>query len=245
MVPLAVALRVLRLPPPPLWPPPPLFDLGRVGRPLPPPLALSAGGGSCFPLWGGRRSAGRPPPLRLSLLWLPLAVAAAVLSLPAVAAKVVLSVPATAAKAKTAVVSVLRGRGVLSVRVLAVGVLLLLVRGGVRGVLPRRRGLLPLLVLPPPLQGGRGPWWFVVGVGVGVDLGVWGRLSLGGLPVVLQHRRLPPLLGVPPPPLSPPPRRNAPTCRRRSGRRAPPPTSRGCVRGRGRRSPSRLFMSRG
>ena len=85
---------------------------------------------------------------------------------------------------------------------------------------------------------------FVVGV-VGGVLGVRGRLSLGGLPVLPQHRRLSPLLRVPFPPLSPPPRRNAPTCRRLRGRRAPPPTSRGCVRARARRSPSRLFTSRG
>jgi len=117
--------------------------------------------------------------------------------------------------------------------------------GGGLGVLPRRRGLLLPLLLPPPLQGGRGRWSSgVVGV-VGGVLGVGGRLSLGGLPVLPQHRRLSPLFRVPFPPLSQPPRRNAPTCRRRRGRRAPPPTSRGCVRARGRSSPSRLFTSRG
>jgi len=65
-------------------------------------------------------------------------------------------------------------------------VLSLLVRGEGLGVLPRRRGLLPLLVPPPPLPGGRGRWSSgVVGV-VGGVLRVGGRLSLGGLPVLLQ-----------------------------------------------------------
>jgi len=245
MVPLAVALRVLRLPPPPLWPPPPLFDLGRVGRPLPPPSALSAGGGSCFPLWGGRRSAGPPTPPLLSRFLASLAVAAAVLFLSAGKTTAALTLVYFKIKNKTAVVSVLGGRGVLSVRVLAVGVASLLVRGGVLGVLPRRRGLLPPLLLPPPLQGGRGRWSSGVAGVVGGVLGVGRMLSLGGLPVLPQHRRLSSLLRVPFPPRSPPPRRNAPTCRRRRGRRAPPPTSRGYVCARGRRSPSRLFTSRG
>jgi len=94
-------------------------------------------------------------------------------------------------------------RGV-SVRVLAGGVLSVWVRRGVLVLPPRRRGLLPPLLLLLPLQGGHGPWWFVVGVGVGVDVGVRGWLPLAGLPVLQQHCRLPRLWVVALPPLSPP-----------------------------------------
>ena len=63
----------------------------------------------------------------------------------------------------------LGGVGVLLVRVLAVGVLLVLV------LLPRRRGLLPPPLLLPPRLGGRGRSSSVVGAVVGEDLGVRGR----------------------------------------------------------------------
>ena len=42
------------------------------------------------------------------------------------------------------------------VRASSVGVWSSFVRGGVLGVLPRRRGLLPLLLLLPPLEAGPG-----------------------------------------------------------------------------------------
>jgi len=112
---------------------------------------------------------------------------------------------------KTAVKVVSRGVRVVSVRVLAGGVLSVWVRRGGLVLLLRRRGLLPPLLLLLPLQGGHGLLLSVVDVGVGVDVGVRGWLPLAGMPVLPLHRRLPCLLVVALPPL-PPPRRGA-TCR--------------------------------
>ena len=213
-------------------------------RPLPPPSALSAGGESSFPLRGGRSSSGPPPPLLLSVFLFFLAVPAAVLSLAAVKDKAALTLDYPKAKNKTAVVSVLGGGGVHWVRVLAVGVLSLSVRGEVLGVLPRRRGLLHLLVLPLPLQGGRGRLSSGVVSVVGGVLGVGGGLSLGGLPVLLQHRRLSPLFVVALPPLPPPRQVTAPIFRPLSGRSERPPSSPARVRVRGGMCNSRLFLCR-
>ena len=69
----------------------------------------------------------------------------------------------------------LGGVGVLSVRVVAVGVLLVLVPRGVLVLLPRRRGLLPPPLLLLPRLGGRGRSSSVVGAVAGEDLGVRGR----------------------------------------------------------------------
>ncbi|OSX78003.1 hypothetical protein BU14_0126s0042 [Porphyra umbilicalis] len=113
------------------WPPPPrVFDLRRVRRPLPPHSAVSAGRGGCFSLWGGRRSAGRPPPQRLLLFVLFLAAAAAVLTLSAVKDKDVLTHDYHKVKDKTAVVRVLGGVHVVSVRVSVAAVLSVGPEGG-------------------------------------------------------------------------------------------------------------------
>jgi len=217
------------------WPlPPRVFDLRRVRRPLPPHSAVSAGRGGCFSLWGGRRSAGRPPPQRLLLFVLFLAAAAAVLTLSAVKDKDVLTHDYHKVKDKTAVVRVLGGVHVVSVRVSVAAVLSVLVRRGVL-VLPwRRRGLFALLLLLLPLLGGHGLLLSAVGVAVGADLREGGRLPLGDLPVLLVYRRLFPLLVVARSPLSPPPRRTTPCCRRWSGWRVPPRCSRASGRARGR-----------
>jgi len=83
------------------------------------------------------------------------------------------------------------------------------VRRGVLVLPPRRRGLLPPLLLLLPLQGGHGRLLSVVGDGGGVDVGVRGWLPLAGMPVLPPHRRLPCLWVVALPPLSPPRRGTA------------------------------------
>ena len=229
-----------------VWcPPSPVFDLGRAGRSLPPPSAVSAGGGSCFPLWGGRRSAGRPPPQLLFLLAFFLAVGVAVLYLPVAKAKDVHTLDYPKDKFKTAAKVVSGGVRVVSVRVLAGGVLSVWVRWAVLVVPPRRRGVLPPLLHLLPLPGGHGLLLSVVGDDVGVDVGVQGWLPLAGMPVLPLHRRLPCLWAVALPPLSPPRRGIEPRCRRRSGRRGPPRFCRARGRARGRWSPWRQYMSRG
>jgi len=75
----------------PVRPRPGVSTWGGWGDPFPPFSAVPTGGGGCFPLWGGPRSAGRPPPQRLFLFVLFLAAAAAVLTLSAVHDKDVLT----------------------------------------------------------------------------------------------------------------------------------------------------------
>ena len=162
-----------------------------------------------------------------------LAVGAAGLTLLAVKTTAALTLVVIKVKVKTAVVLVLGGVRRVLVLVSAAGVLPVLVRRGVLVLFLCRRGLLPLLLLLPPLLGGRGLWLSgVVGV-VGGVLGVGGRLTLGGLPVLLQHRRLSPLLVVALPPLSPPRQATAPLFRPLSGRSERPPSSPAHVRVRG------------
>ena len=171
-----------------------------------------------------------------------LVVAVAVLNLTAAKDRVVLDLDFLNMPLKTAVVGVLGAVRLVLVRVSAAGVLSVL-RWPVLLVLLRRGGLLSLLPLLPLLLlgfllAGIGRWYFVVGVVVGADLGVFRRLPLGDLPVLLPHRRQLPLLVVTLPPLSPPRRRTTHCYHRRSGRRAPPRCScacGGCTAGRGRR----------
>ncbi|OSX80420.1 hypothetical protein BU14_0052s0036 [Porphyra umbilicalis] len=181
----------------PWCPPLPVFDLGRAKRSLPSPSAVSAGGGSCFPLWGGRRSASRPPPQLLSLFLLFLAVGAAVLFLLAANATAVLNLDKVKTVEKSAVKVVSGGVRGASVRVLAGGMLSVWVRRGVLVLPPLRWGVPPPLLHLLPLPGGHGRWSFVVGVGVKVDVGGWGWLPLAVLPVLQQHCRLP-CLWIPP-----------------------------------------------
>ena len=122
------ALRSLVAP----WPPPTrVVDLGQMRQPLPPHSAVSAGRGGCFSLWGGRRSAGRPPSQRVFLCVLFLAEAPAVLTLSAVRDEDVLTHDYHKVLGKTTVVRMFGGVHVVSVSVLAAAVLSVLVRRGV------------------------------------------------------------------------------------------------------------------
>jgi len=127
----------------------------------------------------------------LSRFLLFLAVGVAVLYLRAAKDTAVLTLDKDKVKDKTAAKAVSGGARVVLVRVTAAGVLSVWVRRGVLVLLPRRRGLLPPLLQLLPLQGGHGHLSFVVGVGVGVDVGVRGWLPLAGLLVLQQQCRLP------------------------------------------------------
>jgi len=146
----------------------------------------------------------------LTLFVLFLAVGAAVLYLPAAKETAAQNLTSVKPVGKMAVKVVSGGVRVVLVRVSAGGVLSAGVRRGVPVLFLRRRGLFP----PPPqllpLQGGHGQWSFVVGAGVGVDVGVRRWLPLAGLSVLQQHRRLPRLWMVAWPPPSPPRRGTAP-----------------------------------
>ena len=170
---------------------------------------MSAGGGSCFPLWGGRRPAGRPPPQLWSLFLPFLAAGAAVLFLLAAKETAGLNLTSVKTDVKTAAKVVSEGVRVVLVRALAGGVLSVGVRRGVPVLFLRRRGLLPPPLQLLPLQGGHGRLLLVVGAGVTVNVGVRGWLPLAGLPVLQQHCRLPCLWAVALPPLSPPRRGTA------------------------------------
>ena len=114
------------------WPPPPLvFNLRWVGRPLTPHSVVSVGVGGCFPISAGRRSAGRPPSQRVFLCVLFLAEAPAVLTLSAVRDEDVLTHDYHKVLGKTTVVRMFGGVHVVSVSVLAAAVLSVLVRRGV------------------------------------------------------------------------------------------------------------------
>jgi len=123
---------------------------------------------------------------------------------------------------------------VVFVRVSAAAVLSVPVRRGVLMLLLRRRGPFPLLLLLLPLLEEHGLWLSAVGVSVGADPGEGGRLPLGDLAVLLEYRRLFPLLGVARIALSPPPRSAALCCCRWSARHVPPLYSRASGRARGR-----------
>jgi len=127
----------------------------------------------------------------LSRFLLFLAVGVAVLYLRAAKDTAVLILDKDKVKDKTAAKAVSGGVRVVSVSVSAAGVLSVWVRRGVFVLLPRRRGLLPPLLQLLPLQGGDRHLSFVVGVGVGVDVGVRGWLQLAGLLVLQQQCRLP------------------------------------------------------
>ena len=162
---------------------------GRPGTPPTPPR----------PKNGEKRTTGTDKGLE------PLTLAgAAVLYLSAAKAKDVHTLDDIKVKFKTTAKVVTGGLRVVFVRVSAAWVLSVGVRRGVLALLLRRRGLLPPLLQLLLLQGRHGLLSFVVGIGVGLDVGVRGWLQLVDLPAVLSLHRLSLLLVAALPPLSPP-----------------------------------------